>query len=484
MTTLFAWEEATMKDNTRAVSLLEQLKNLLPMAKKASSELAEYQRKHGTRYESGMPGPNNAMLAASEEVLRQIAHAIRPYSHSETAARDRLSGGMRKEKRRVSPVAERSSHSGSWDAPIGPDGLVDDSVEYSPRRRQNRVSFKTSDNAMDLHVDDCNLRTTYDNDVIPTMGTPALQLPPDKPLSIGSNGASYISGLDTGGTSFGKGKQVAADEVVQGSVVSSLLYEVRPKPRREDYILEVPDPTKPRVHPRIRRSHSVFCATCNEAHSPEKCPERSKRTSKDKIIQNTGDVSPMPGISARTSREDTRSSPVEQAHYTLPVPTESEASGQSGRDADNPRWSRTSLPLPSSKSSSPSTQGDRSPTAKRQNSKAVRAADVQNELRETRDSKTEKERAKKRQTWIPSTNKSEKERELGQEQQHDTLAQGSSRQPDETPKEEQQQQPVFKAYRPGVLENRDVAPAEERPAPGPPSGRRRPRRPRPNTMML
>ncbi|KAI0528293.1 hypothetical protein F5B22DRAFT_30197 [Xylaria bambusicola] len=475
-----------MKDNARAASLLEQLKNLLPMAKKASSELAEYQRKHGTTYESGVPGPNNAMLAASEEVLRQIAHAIRPYSHSETAA-------MRKEKRRVSPVVERSSQSGSWAPPNEPEGLATDSAEYSPRRRQNRVSFKTSDNAMNLHIVDGSLKTTHDNDLTPKTSTPGLQPPSDKPPIVGSNRASYTSELDTGGPSFGKDKQIEADEAIQGSVVSSLLYEVRPKPRREDYILEVPDPTKPRVHPRIRRSHGVFCVICNEAHSPDKCPERNKRASSSKTIRNTGEISPMPGISARTSREDTRYSPAEQANYSIPVPTESEASGQSDRDADNPRWSRTSLPLPSSKSSSPSTQGNRSPTAKRRISKTVRAADVQNELRETRDFKKEKEKAEKRQTWAPQgLRKSEKDRELGQAQQHDDSAQGSGQRSDERPKEEQRQQPVFKAYRPGVMEGRDVSSVEAPPVPETPSevpsrgqsGRRRPRRPRPNTMML
>ena len=176
------------------------------MAKKASVELAEYQRKHGTAYESGLPGPNNAMLAASEEVLRQIAHVIRPYSHPDSAARDRSSSDARRENRRTSPAIERNRQSEPlMSSPFGPNDVTADSVEYLPQRRQNRGSFNTAGRASGLRSNDHRLTTVFDGSPRPAANTPEIQLSPDKPPSIASDRASHVSKLDTGGTSSRKG---------------------------------------------------------------------------------------------------------------------------------------------------------------------------------------------------------------------------------------------------------------------------------------
>ncbi|KAI1363802.1 hypothetical protein F5Y08DRAFT_231224 [Xylaria arbuscula] len=206
LTTLFWWEEATLKNDTRAASLLEQLKNLLPMAKKASIELAEYQRKHGTSYESGIPGPNNAMLAASEEVLRQIAHVIRLYSHADTAARDRSSSDTRKERRRTSPVIERSRRSEPlMSSPFVTNDVAGDDIEYSPRRRQHRVSFRTSDRTTGLSSHGRGSGTVHDGNVDLAVNSHEIQLPPGKPPSMAGNDANYVAELDAGTTSSNKG---------------------------------------------------------------------------------------------------------------------------------------------------------------------------------------------------------------------------------------------------------------------------------------
>ncbi|KAI0813243.1 hypothetical protein GGR55DRAFT_565274 [Xylaria sp. FL0064] len=214
-----------MKDETRTASLLEQLKNLLPMAKKASIELAEYQRKHGTSYESGVPDPNNAMLAASEEIQRQIAHAVRPHSHPEGVNR-------RSERRRKSqsPVVERTSHRESWSSPFGPNGQVADSVEYIPRR--NRVSFKTSsEHAADRHSGDHSIGVRHDGDIGPAAKIHESQPPPNEPPTPLSNGTSYVSKRDLGGTSFDETvslqKEVNTPNVYRGYVFlksSHLIY--------------------------------------------------------------------------------------------------------------------------------------------------------------------------------------------------------------------------------------------------------------------
>ncbi|KAI1353601.1 hypothetical protein F5Y01DRAFT_56414 [Xylaria sp. FL0043] len=168
------------------------------MAKKASIELAEYQRKHGTNYESGMPDPNNAMLAASEEIQRQIAHAIRPYSHPEGPKR-------RSERRRKSqsPVVSRTSHRESWSSPFGPNGMVAGSVEHLPRR--NRVSFKTlEDRTADQHSSDHSIGARHDDDITPAAKSRESKLPAAKPPSPVINGASYVSEQDLDGISFDK----------------------------------------------------------------------------------------------------------------------------------------------------------------------------------------------------------------------------------------------------------------------------------------
>lgn len=270
----------------------------------------------------------------------------------------------------------------------------------------------------------------------------------------------------------------------------------------------MPDPTKPRIHPRIRRSNTVFCATCNEAHLPDRCHNK-EASNNETAYRSPRGMSPMPepiklGNSARSSREDTPVPSAEQPRYSLPAPTESEASGQSDRDPEDPRWSRTKLP--SSKSSSPSTQGHRSPTAarRRKSIAAGRAGDLpqRNRLQETGDLRT-KAAQEQRQTRAQSLyNKFEKQQEdpryeKEREPEYVTSVQESQNQqrPNDGPDGQQQKQAVFKAYRPGVLENRDISSVDEQPGPhipGPPSevpsrgtsGRRRPRRPRPNTMML
>ncbi|KAI0965107.1 hypothetical protein F4678DRAFT_453864 [Xylaria arbuscula] len=172
------------------------------MAKKASTELADHQGKHGMTYESGVPDPNNAMLAASEEILRQSAHAIRPRSRSD-AAKDQSSGDRRRERRHTSPVVERTSQAGSWSSPFGPDGLAADNAEDMPRR--NRVSFKTSHSTIHRHFSDHNVGTSHDDNIAPLLRSRELNLPPAKPPSPATAAASHVSEEDPGGISSDKG---------------------------------------------------------------------------------------------------------------------------------------------------------------------------------------------------------------------------------------------------------------------------------------
>ncbi|KAI0412166.1 hypothetical protein F5X98DRAFT_22672 [Xylaria grammica] len=180
------------------------------MAKKASTELAEYQQKHGTKYESGVPDPNNAMLAMSEEIQRQIAHAIRPHSSSE-ATKDRSLGHRRSERRRASTVIERTSYPEAWSSPFGPDGTVTDSVEYLPRRRLNRVSFKTSDYTTERQSSDHSMEIRPDSGITQAPNPRRSRSPPVDPLVLTAGNASYTFQR---GSSETPGKGVGTQKIV------------------------------------------------------------------------------------------------------------------------------------------------------------------------------------------------------------------------------------------------------------------------------
>ncbi|TGJ77562.1 hypothetical protein E0Z10_g10708 [Xylaria hypoxylon] len=448
--TLFLWEEATMKDDTRTVSLLEQLRNLLPMAKKASAELAEYQQKHGTRYESGVPDPDNAMLAASEESQRQIAHAIRPHSSSE-AAKDRSSGQRRRERRRDSPIIERTSYPGEWSSPFGPNGTVADSVEDLPRRRLNRVSFKTSDYTIERRPNDRSTEIRPDSGTTKVTNSRGSQSPPIEPPNPTVDDASYIPEGGPGKTT-GKGNQA---EVKATSEAHS---PIQPKPSREYYGLDISDPMKPRIHKASPDSNAL--------RGPTPPPEPKK------TVDNAG-----------SSRKDGRFSPEEKIQYSLPAPTESEESEESVlSEHEIDHWSGTNLALPSSKSTSPSSGGPRSPEAKRRDSVAVRPAG-------------------KRRRKIADSSKGglgvpEKQPQHQPEQeQRQQLGSVQGQQPpdvlDKRPKEERRRQSSSTMHE-SYVSDRDASSREERHNPslsvpvaplGGPSGRRRPRRPRPQTML-
>ncbi|KAI1423665.1 hypothetical protein F5Y12DRAFT_516550 [Xylaria sp. FL1777] len=488
MSTLFAWEEAAMKDDTRTASLLEQLKNLLPMAKKASTELAEHQRKHGTTYESGVPDPNNAMLAASEEIQRQIAHAIRPHSHAE-ATKDRTLGDKRRERRRTSPVERTGQSEAPWASPFGPDGLVADSVEYIPRR--NRVSFKTSDDVTDGHSSDQSTGTRQDGGIAPVAPSTRSRSPPVQPPGPDNKRTSYVYLRDSGGKSSDKVKQIEANATAHESNTT----ETHPESRRSE----------PRIHQCNRRCAYIYCTLCSGLHcSRDWCPPSDKPGAKEGTPSPNKDTStsrgvsplselPKTGSSAGSSREDTRPPPPPlssggQARYTLPIPTDSEASGLSDKEPD-PHWSGTN---PSSKSSSPSTRGPAEipvTTTRRRNSMAARRPPSGDGLRETQESRAGS--GVRDQVGLEQDKEQDKEQEQGQHR-----GSPQRRRLDAFGKrltEDQQRHPLGSTG-PRALDGdgsgRDASFAGERPpgVPGPPSRgpseRRRPRRPRPKTMML
>ncbi|KAF2971271.1 hypothetical protein GQX73_g2304 [Xylaria multiplex] len=450
--TLFLWEEASINDDTRTVSLLEQLRNLLPMAKKASTELAEYQQKHGTKYESGAPDPNNAMLAASEEIQRQIAHAIRPHSSSE-AAKDRSLGHRHREKRRTSPVIERTSQSGAWSSPFGPNGMVADSVEYLPRRKLNRVSFKESDYSTERLSSDRSMEIRPDSSITQAATSRGSQSPPIQPPSPTGDNTSYTSERGSVKTSS-KGKQVDVNKAPEAH------HETRPKPSRDYYAPGISDPMKP-----LTREESP---ESNTPRGPSPLPESEKAST-----------------SAGSSYKDARFSPVDNAKYSLPAPTESEESGLSDREPEY-HWSRTNLAPPSSKSTSPSSGEPRAPeTRRRRNSIAVRPAESRR--RKTVD-------LNKGISGVPK-----EQLQQHQQERHQDVGPGQGQQSlevlDKQPKEERRRRNSSSTTHESHILDGDASFREGRPNPSPyvpavpaaplngPSGRRRPRRPRPQTML-
>ncbi|GAW18571.1 hypothetical protein ANO14919_080490 [Xylariales sp. No.14919] len=450
--TLFLWEEATLKDDIRTVSLLEQLRNLLPMAKKASTELAEYQQKHGTKYESGVPDPNNAMLAMSEEIQRQIAHAIRPHSSSE-ATKDRSLGHRRSERRRASTVIERTSYPEAWSSPFGPDGTVADSVEYLPRRRLNRVSFKTSDYTTERQSSDHSMEIRPDSGITQAPNPRRSRSPPVDPLVLTAGNASYTFQRGSSETP-GKGKQVEA------STTSEAQRPIRPKVPREYYALGLSAPMKPRTH------KASLASKAPPGGTPPPEP--------NKAVNDTG-----------ASHKDGVFSPEENVQYSLPAPTESEPSDkeiESGRG----HWSHTDLALPSSKSTSPSSGGPRSPEARHRNSIAMRP--MERRRRRTSESSKGVPDGLKKQPQPQPQHQAEQE-------QHQRLGSDHGQQPldvlDKQPRDERRRQSDSTTHEPHISDDDAQSGAEHAsssphrsvgPSRGP-SGRRRPRRPQPQTML-
>ncbi|KAI3342325.1 hypothetical protein F4824DRAFT_197623 [Ustulina deusta] len=274
----------------------------------------------------------------------------------------------------------------------------------------------------------------------------------------------------------GTQKQVEVDEAAEDSNTSKAHRELHPKPSKEYHQLDISDPMKPRIHP------------CNNDCAHDQCPFSEKPESKeDKTSPNNNaprGVSPpsapqKAGSSAGSSHEDTRASPEEQVRYSLPAPTESEQGSALSERAIDSLVGHSDFDFPSSKSSSPSTRDHGSPAAKRQDSKAVRPAE--NGVRETQE---ERKGAPEKQPQARSQSRVEREQGRGSGQEgrpRDVLEQ--------QPKEGQRKQPGFAAYGPHSSDDRGASSREERPA-GPeppsrgPSGRRRPRRPRPKTMLL
>ncbi|KAI1284018.1 hypothetical protein F5Y07DRAFT_97314 [Xylaria sp. FL0933] len=492
-------------------------------------ELAEYQRKHGTNYESGVPDPNNAMLAASEEIQRQIAHAIRPHSHSEAANR-------RSERRRKSqsPVIERTSHRGAWSSPFGPNGQVADSVEHLPRR--NRVSFKTSaDHVADRHSNDHSIGARHDGNIAPAAKSGEPQLTPAKPPSPASNGASYVSEQDLDGISFDKGKPAHIDELFFENNGTEANHDLQQKSSREDHEYDKSDQTNPRTHQCNRRCTYVNCPLCSELHcSHEQCPPNNQtnytyqpsppnqlvfkanttslnttspgtnyntkigKNNKNNKINIPPAVSPLPSEpqTARNSTENlTRFPPAaEETHYTLPAPTESEDNSgvsDSDREMEGPHWSRNDLALPSSKSSSPSTHGQGGYRRRRRSSTAVRPVENGAELLKGVSDISGEKPQKKGDGQDRSQTGREQRGDLGYETQRRRRQRlDGLNDLDKRPVEGGQRQRQPGSAVPRTLEDREVSWGEgpslympETPSRGP-SGRRRPRRPPPAALVL
>lgn len=169
MSTLFLWEEfksemlgyvfgplILQQNINRATSnppvltsrrdlFLEQLRNLLPMAAKARTNLFEHQQKYGPAYEWEAPGAENPMLVVSEDIRQHIDRAIRPYSRSRPGIYDDRSSGHRRRRRRSdSPTTEANDSSVPPPPPPPPGGLggpASDGVAYTSLQRSSTALY-------------------------------------------------------------------------------------------------------------------------------------------------------------------------------------------------------------------------------------------------------------------------------------------------------------------------------------------------------
>ncbi|TRX95747.1 hypothetical protein FHL15_003301 [Xylaria flabelliformis] len=358
MSTLFLWEEA--KNDSRRLSLLEQLKNLLPMGKKASADLAAHQQRHGIRYESAMPDPNNAILAASREIQRQVSHIIRLQSRFEADVNEGWG-------QNPSDSSEHTSLSRPWSSPPGSGGAAVESTRHVPQQKANRVSFKNSTHSRRSHLGDDGVGASQRGVIIKSYN------PFSSPPADSANNQS---------------KQVPSRTSSEDNEPIELNSPVRKERSDESHsgywAVDTSDPMKPRFH-QCRECSIEHCKSCHRSH----CIRDYCLLSEDlELVENKtldsnapGDSNPLSeprrAISNEGShQEGIRSSYEEQIRHSPPTDIHEEISDLSDAELDPVmgRWSHTDA-LPSSKSSSPSEESPRSADSKERNPTIIRPAE-------------------------------------------------------------------------------------------------------------
>ncbi|KAI0098907.1 hypothetical protein GGR51DRAFT_417470 [Nemania sp. FL0031] len=355
-------------------SLLEQLKNLLPIAKKEMGKLADHQRQHGLGYNSGMP--DDIMLVVSKEIQRQVARAIKPYIEAETA-RDRFSGPRRRESRRDSSIIDEADFRRRWASPSRRSGSDAESIGDLPRRPANRVSFQNATNTTATPGHDGVVAKTIDTDESGVQ-------PPNPP----TDSADHTSERGSDKASSNESKRVEVTETAQDSH-NPVEHKLEPRESWEHYSLDNSDPNQPRIH-RCTYSHCSLCGGTHCGHKPCKVLEQTtlmeEKPPNDTPLGSSPPESKKSITGAASSREDATSPQGVLAQHSPALTVESEEqSGQSDKATGSPKngSSRTSLASPSSKSSSPSTEGSRSPHAKDRDSRSAQV--VTNEAQEMPD---------------------------------------------------------------------------------------------------
>ncbi|KAI0451687.1 hypothetical protein F5B21DRAFT_486333 [Xylaria acuta] len=468
-----------------SVSLLEQLRNLSALAKKVSTDLATHQKRHGIRYESGMPDPNNAILAASKEIQRQVAQVVKPYSRSEAAENESWGQNPR------DSFGEQTSLSGPRPSPSGSGGSAADGT---PRRRVNRVPLKTSTRSKGSgsHLGDHGVGASQKGVVAQPANSRGPQSPHAGFLSLPADSARNQSKWVPSRTSPEESKRTKSNEKAHDDR-STETHPIRSKPSVEHLAFEISE-----------------CSLCN--CSSDHCPfSEQAESAEDKALDSNvtrglglpSESRKASGSEEGSSHESRRSSHEEegegegeeQARHSPPTTIESEEqSAPSDKGIDSViivgRWSRTDLggPPSSKSSSSPSTDSPRTPDdAKNRNSTTVRPAEF-NGPREEETPDSGKEvlgvDEKKRPQPRPRTEQ-EQEQSVHLESAHE-IRQLEAR--DKGTKEERRRGSESAPRESHISDDGDASSGHERPSPyvpvapfGGPGGRRRSRRPQSKT---
>ncbi|KAI1742698.1 hypothetical protein F4680DRAFT_24434 [Xylaria scruposa] len=371
MSTLFLWEEG--KNDTRNALLLEQLKNLLPMGKKASADLAAHQQRHGIKYELEMPDPNNAILAASKEIRRQVSHIIKLQSRFEADVNEGWD-------QNPSDSSGRTSLSRPWSSPPGSGGIAVDSPQHVPQQKTNRVSSKNSTHSGVSHLGDDGAGASLRGVTIELINPRASRSPEAEISSSPADGADNQAKRLPSRTPSEDSKPIELNPPTHEP--QSI------KSHSGHWVVDTSDPKKPpRLH-ECRRCSFEHCTSCHDEHCiRDYCTSKGTGPAGNKILNGNvpGDSVPLSeprrAISdERSNRGDIRSSHEEQTQRSLPTAIrDEEVSDLSDAEIDSVigRWSRIDLTLPSSKSSSPSTEGPRSSDSKERNPTIVRAAETE-----------------------------------------------------------------------------------------------------------
>lgn len=132
-----------------------------------------------------MPDPNNAILAASKEIQRQVAHIVNAYSRSEVPDNGRWDQSPR------DSFGQQISTSGPWSSPSGSGGSAADDVRHMPRRRTNRVSIRTSTHTRGSHLGDHGVGASQKGAVAQPVDSRGSQTPQAEPPSPPADSARH-----------------------------------------------------------------------------------------------------------------------------------------------------------------------------------------------------------------------------------------------------------------------------------------------------